>query len=242
MIRPLAGSVLACALLVAPARAEVLDAFLFGVDLDQFSTPADLRPTEVGFESLLRCTTFSGDPISQGCQGPIFEPNTGSPRSGYLEDLDGPFTDISFTPLDADFPDLWTDAHRTDANGATIRIGDLDPGTYQVVLISQRPSIVPLRTCFRLQGQDRGCIEFGPEIPLRVGISYSLVADGVEVGEGGELDVFFWDGSGAGQGGWLNAIVIIPEPSGVALLAAGLLGLVGLGRRNQRRSRGSARV
>ncbi len=244
MPRSLCCSLIAVLLLALPARADNLDAFIFGVDLDQFTTPENLRPTQVGFESLLRCTTTDGSPISAGCQGSVFNPKPGQ-QSGYLPDLDGiVFEDISFTPLNADHPDLWTDAHRTDTNGATIQISSLSPGTYQVIMLTQRPSTVTLETCFEVQGVDVGCSQYGPEspqIPLEVGVSYSKVVDGVQVGDNGLLDIFFKDGSGAGQGGWLNAIVIVPEPSTVLLLAAGLGGLVVLGR-SRRRGRGSSRL
>ena len=237
MLRSLCSFV-AVLLLALPAHADVLDAFIFGVDLDQFTTPENLRPTQVGFESLLRCTTTDGSPIGGCLLSSVPKPGQ---QSGYLPDPDGPYESREEpTLVNADHPDLWTDAHRTDANGATIRISSLSPGTYQVIMLTQVPSAVTRETCFEVQGVDVGCSQYGPEIPLEVGVSYSKVVDGVQVGDDGLLGIFYRDGSGEGQGGWLNAIVILPEPSSVLLLAAGLGGLVVLGR-SRRRGRGSSR-
>ena len=68
-----------------------------------------------------------------------------------------------------------------------------------------------------------------------MGLTYSLLAE-AQVGADGLLDVFYGDPSEDGLGGWLNGIVVLPEPSSLGLLTAGLLGLGAFGARTRRRS------
>jgi hypothetical protein len=181
------------------------------------------------------CTPFGSDPVSSFCG--IFGPNPGNPHAGYLVDQN-PESDQSFLPIVADLPELWGDAHRAGPEGATLRIGELAPGEYRVVVLANNPSGTSTEgTCFRINGQDDGCVRNDPDATLMVGVSQSLVVDlvGDRAVDNGFIDIFFEADPGTGLGGWINGVLIfVPEPSTGLLVGLSLVGLLAFASRRSR--------
>ena len=209
---------------------------LFGVDLDQISAPPGQVPTQPGFESVILCTPFGSDPVSSFCG--IFGPNPGNPHAGYLVDQN-PQADASFLPIVADLPALWGDAHQAGPEGATLRIGELAPGEYRVIVLANNAAGTSAEgTCFRINGQDDGCVQNNPLATLEVGVSQSLVVDlvGDRAVDNGLIDIFFEPDPRNGLGGWVNGVlVLVPEPSTGLLAGLGLASLLALAARAGRR-------
>jgi hypothetical protein len=195
--------------------------------LDQISAPPGQVPTEPGFQSVILCTPFGSDPVSSFCG--IFGPNPGNPHAGYLVGQN-PTADQSFSPNQADREDLWSDAHQAGPQGATLRIGDVPPGEYRVVVLAHNAAGVPTEaTCVSINGQPDGCVQNSPKAPLEVGVSQSLIVDlvGARAVEDGVIDIFFEQDPGNGVGGWVSGVLVfVPEPSTAVLLAIGLVGAI----------------
>jgi hypothetical protein len=223
-------AVLLLCVLGGTATAAPFEPFFHGVDLDDFATPGG---TEDGFESVIRCTPFA-EPLNPTCASLAPEPNPGPVHAGYI-DTGQIVGEQRFSPVDADLPELWSDAHRATTAGAHLRIGDLETGLYRVVMLGHNPAGGPgERTFFEVNGTAAGSVQNAPGVPLVVGLSQSVVFD-VFV-DGGFIDIFYFADPGSGQGGWMNGatIELIPEPLSALLLVLSL-GLMLVGRPAWRR-------
>lgn len=213
LVRILAG----CGALAAVA-AMPLTASALLLDMDQVSTPVY---TEPGAESIRPCSYVTGATPNTGCS--LF----GSPTFGPIGYAEGeePIGDFRAAPLvPVTLPDLWSDGHRVLAEGATLVLGGLAPGLYQLTVMSHNPVGTTLdTTVFEIPGVDPFTITNVPN-PDPGSDLYALQARtvGVVVDASGVLTIHYRSGTLGGAPGVLNGLLLIPEPSTVLLVATGL--------------------
>lgn len=205
----LSFSVLATAPLAAPALL---------LDMDQVSTPVY---TEPGAESVRPCSYFTGASPNTGCT--LF----GSPAFGPIGYGTGeePIGDFRAAPLvPVSLPDLWSDGHRVLADGATLVLGGLTPGVYQLTVMSHHPLGTNLdTTVFEIPGVDPFTITNIPN-PDPGADLFALQARtlGVVVDASGILSIHYRAGTIGGSPGVLNGLTLVPEPTTALLVVCGL--------------------
>jgi hypothetical protein len=211
------------------AGATSFEPFVLGLDADQIFTE---RRTAEGFGSFTICTPIeASDPSACGVPEPAI--GTEPVRVGYVRG-EAPLTDFLILPVDADVPRLWQDGHRAPPGGAVLRLENLPPGPYELVLLAHGPASGDQdETFFWVDGVFRGSVPNIPNAQLLIGGNQSLVV-GVETMDG-SLEIMFEGDASMGRNGWLNGLVLtlIPEPAS-GLLAASGLGLLVLLRLRRR--------
>lgn len=214
------------------AVASSFEPFLLGLDADQIFTE---RRTATGFASFTICTPFSLTAPSP-CGVPYPALGEEPFQVGYLAGQ-APLTDFMEIPQNADRSRLWQDGHRAPPDGATLRIANIPPGSYDLILLAHGPgSSLFDETFFWVDGTFVGSVKNDANVPLVVGETQSLVVpiDPSMVADG-RLEIrFAGPDPGSGVDGWFNGLVLVPEPGSAILLAAGLALVLGWRRRPSR--------
>lgn len=203
---------------IATLASSPIEAPALLLDMDQLSTPVY---TEPGAESIRPCSYVAGATPNTGCT--LF----GSPTFGPIGYAEGeePIGDFRAAPLvPVTLPDLWSDGHRVLADGATLVLGGLAPGLYQLTVMSHNPVGTTLdTTVFEIPGVDPFTITNVPN-PDPGSDLYALQARtvAVQVDASGVLTIRYRAGTVGGSPGVLNGLTLIPEPTTALLVATGL--------------------
>jgi hypothetical protein len=211
------------ALLGARPSGALPTSFLVGFDMDSDTSGLN---TQAGFQAVTTCTFVPGEtPV--GCIAPLirFGPTSGV-GAGYLGDRH-PFTATLFTPgASSSEPNLWKDAHSVAFEGIAgelepvLRIYGLEPGTYEVVLLSHSLA-ADARTAFSINGSPVGEI-VGVAMPADLWAEQTLTVP-VTVGSSGAIDIAWKNAVPKQNSGHLNGVVIVPEPRAATLVDGSLL-------------------
>lgn len=193
------------------------------LDMDQVSTP---QYTEPGAISIRPCSYVTGATPNTGCA--LF----GSPSFGPIGYATGdePIGDFRAAPLvPVSLPELWSDGHRVLSDGATLVLGGLAPGLYQLTVMSHNPVGTTLdTTVFEIPGVDPFTITNVPN-PDPGADLFAIQSRTVPVvvDDGGVLTIHYRAGTVGGSPGVLNGLTLIPEPTTALLVGIGLAAIAG---------------